>query len=418
MPTQVKTVNYSQPAGIKSAPLIKPRPANEPIKNGGYTGYPSARPAQPVMAPSSAPQQSFRPFSSSASGTKRMFASGTVPASTFQNKTGLKPKASPEKPEIKTGGKTILPPKSFRSRRLSPAWAVTIIIILALVGAGLVGYFVFPDQLKTAYHQVLIAVGLEQSSPLTTVPSEQISTTPKIATLDDITFKETSDPASGTAINKGDRITYTLSLHNTAESNFENLSVSDPLPAGTERLTVLSTPTGAKDNSTESAVEISNISLAGGQNQQIRFQVTVKSDLAEGASITNTATLAMNGSRKVSNNNSPSSLSLAAAIVPTITPVPENTPVVTPTPTATPVPTVTPAATPTPTPVVTVTPTATAATTPVVTVAPEETADRAAPEDHTTVKTGGNSLTYLFVFMALTIIAGMALILVRRQESR
>lgn len=300
---------------------------------------------------------------------------------------------------------------------MSPALAIALIIVAAIVAAGLVSYFVFPTELQTAYHQGLVLVGIEKTSPLTEVPSETISTTPKLATLDDITFTETTDPTSGTSVENGGRITYTLALHNSAESAVDGLSVSDTIPAGTERLTVASTPTGSKDNSTNTAVEISNISLASGQTQLISFQVTAKNDLAADTTFTNTATLAMNGSRKVSNNNSPSSLALAAPVTPTITPVPDSTPVITPT--ATPVPEETPTPTPTMTPTATaaVTPTATAAITPTVTPAPEEKSDQTAPEDRTTVKTGGNSLTYLFVFIALTIIAGITLIFVRRRAT-
>lgn len=311
------------------------------------------------------------------------------------------------------GARTILPPKSFRSHRLSPALIIAMIIVIAIVAAGVIGYFVFPSQLKSSYHQVLITFGVEKTSPLTTVPPDTISTTPKLATLDDITFTETADPASGTTIETGGRITYTLTLHNSAESTLDGLSVSDPIPPSTERLTVLSTPTGAKNNSTETNVEISNITLQSGQTQLIRFQVTVKNDIAPGTAITNTATLAMNGSRKVSNNNTPSSLALATTLTPTVTPVPDNTPIITPTATAT----VTPTPTATVTPTVTPTPTATAAVTPTATIVPEETADRAAPEDQTTVKTGGNSLIYLFVFMALTIVAGITLLFIRRQAA-
>lgn len=294
---------------------------------------------------------------------------------------------------------------------MSPALVIIIIVVAAIVASGLVGYFVFPQELQTAYHQGLVTVGIEKISPLTTVPPETISTTPKLASLDDITFTETTDPASGTPVTSGGRITYTLTLHNTAESDLGGLSVSDTIPAATERLTVLSTPTGAKDNSTDNAVEIANIALKSGQTQLIRFQVTVKNDLAAGTIFTNTATLAMNGSRKVSNNNAPSSLALAAPITPTITPVPDNTPVITPA--VTPAPTATPVPTPTTTPAPT--PTATAAITPTATPAPEETSDQAAPEDRTTVKTGGNSLTYFLIFTALTIAAGITLIFVRRK---
>ncbi len=298
---------------------------------------------------------------------------------------------------------------------MSPALAIVLIIVVAIVAAGLVGYFVFPTELKTAYRQGLVLVGIEKTSPLTEVPSETISTTPKLATLDDITFTETTDPASGTALENGGRITYTLTLHNAAESDIDGLSVSDTIPDATERLTVLSTPTGSKDNSTDTKVDIANISLKSGQSQLIRFQVTIKNDAASGTAIANTATLAMNGSRKVSNNNTPSSLALAAPITPTITPVPDSTPVITPTvtpaPTATPVPAETPTPTATPAP----TPTATAAITPTATPAPEEKSDQVAPEDHTTVKTGGNSLTYFLIFTALTVAAGITLIFVRRK---
>ncbi len=428
----VKNVNYKDlrqtgtPTMKPSVPITSPiRPKTTP---GDYNQAP-ARPTPPIPPKPVTPGTPYRyqRFSPS-TAPKRMVSSGSTSASQFQRPQPMpiRPKSVPLTPKSRPTpaadtAKTILPPKSFRSRRLSPALMTTMIVVFALVAAGLVGYFVFPTEVKNTYHQVLVAVGIEKTSPLATVPSDTISTTPKLASLDDITFTETSDPASGTSLQKGDRITYTLTLHNSAESELDGLSVSDAIPAATERLTVLSTPTGSKDNSSETNVEIANISLQSGQTQLIRFQVTVKSDTADQTTITNTATLAMNGSRKVSNNNSPSSLAIASALTPNITPVPANTPVITPTPATTPVPTATPVLTPTATPVVTPTPTVTvtaattATITPTTTIAPEETADRVAPEDQTMVKTGGNSLTYLFVFMALTIIAGITLVFVRRK---
>ncbi len=329
--------------------------------------------------------------------------------------------------------KTILPPKSFRSRRMSPVLTVLLIIVLVIAAAGLIGYFGFKEQTAALYHDSLQLVGLEQPIKEPSSPLPSITPTAKLPSLEDVTFSETADPSNGESVETGGTITYTLTLHNITDDNIDGLSITDEIPQGTGDLLVLSTPTSSIDSSTEEMVNISGISLNAGQGETVRFQVTVSDKTDPSIEISNKATLAQNGSRKISNNNTPSVITITESLaletesgnenelpfpLTTETKVDAGT---TETPEATPAVTTTPAATPTPTPTPTPTSTVTPAETPIKTVvvtttpAPEETGDETSPEDMTSVKTGGSSLDLAVIFSVLAATVGLALVFLRKK---
>jgi len=329
----------------------------------------------------------------------------------------------PPPPAPPKAGKTIVPPKNFRAHFVPKGAMIAIIVVVVIVALGAVGYFFFRDQVVNTYDDVVIALGIKDQEATevaeTTTEIEPTPTPTPLATLEDVVFTESSDPAAGTETYPGETIIYTLNLHNKAASDIDSLQVINEIPAGTNELTIISTPTGATVSEKDDLVEISDIALAGGESQSIRFQVKVSEDLDEGSKITNTATLSKNGSRKISNNNTPSELTVTSVEVAladgeeevvvteetTEEIVPETTPAVTPTPT--------PTTTPTPTPTTTVTPTPTV--TPSTTPAPEEVDDEASPEDMTTVETGGESVYLMLILTSLTGLAGLGLLWLRKE---
>ncbi|EKD49655.1 MAG: hypothetical protein ACD_63C00081G0010 [uncultured bacterium] len=260
---------------------------------------------------------------------KKMVQSGVGRASAFQRSESLKTKTGqgklPQKPKTSETGplkqirkpKVIVPPKSFRARTFPMGALVAIVIIAVIAATGLVAYFGFRKQTVKLYDRTIaIFTGKETPKPAPT-PVPTITPTPtKVATLENVTFTESTDPVSGSKVEPQDVIIYTLTLKNMGGTDLANLSITNPLPDGTENLTILSTPTGAADNSSEKSVDISGINLATGESQAIKFQTTVKADVSKETIISNKATLAQNGSKKISNNNTPSTLNVIGAETP------------------------------------------------------------------------------------------------------
>lgn len=359
-------------------------------------------------------------------GTASQFSGHTTPNRRPQPsfsrapKSFSQPKAMPTPPPKKispldvSAGKTIVPPKSFKAHFVPRGAVIAIILIIAVLGLGLVGYFFYREQVITAYNEVVVALGLKKETTETTESVAIVDTVPAVASLEDVVFTETSDPASGTKIAGGDTITYTLSLHNKSTGNISDLSVINRIPENTENLVILSTPAGSSLTESDEIVEVSNINLAGNMSENIRFQVKAKEDLVNETVIANSATLTKGGTKKISNNNTPSELiiySQIALVTEEEIIEPQPTPAVTPVPTATPAPTPTPAITPTPT----VTPAPTVTPRPTPTIAPEEAADESAPEDMIDLETGGNNLNLLILLSTTTILVGIALVWLRRK---
>jgi uncharacterized repeat protein (TIGR01451 family) len=398
-----------------------------------------------------APSRSFdrgdKPFSATPppqpnfSASKRMVTAGGGTAGQFSGQQRMQPQTQPnfsQTPKVSSKtrptpleppkkvsppdiskNKTIVPPKSFKAHFIPRGAFIAIILIIAVLGLGLIGYFFYREQVIAAYNEVAVALGLKKTATETTETVAIVDTAPVVASLEDVVFTETSDPASGTKIAAGDTITYTISLHNKSAATISDLSVTNEIPKNTENLVVLSTPVGSSLTENEDFLEVTNITLVGDMSENIRFQVKAKTDLENDTLITNSATLSKNGTRKISNNNTPSELIVYSQLA-LVTEEEEKEEVILteetviepqPTPTVTPVPTVTPA--PTPTPAVTPIPTVTPHPTP--TIAPEETADEVAPENMIDLETGGNSLTLLILLSTLTVFVGIALVWLRRK---
>lgn len=432
--TPAPPARFSQTKPTDKAPNKEPREFDREDKPFGQPPKPNQKdypqkPRPPKPSPVTPPGKKMI---SAGGGTATQWQQGRsatghkpfskqAPAAPKEAKKTARP--SPPPPPAAKAGKTIVPPKNFRAHFVPKGAMVAIIVIIVIVALGAVGYFFFRDQVVNTYDDVVIALGIKDQEVAETAETdtkaEPTPTPTPLATLEDVVFTESSDPAAGTETYPGETITYTLNLHNKANSDIDALKVINDIPEGTEELTVISSPTGATINEDPNSVKINDISLAGGESQSIRFQVKVSEDLKEGSKITNTATLSKNGSRKISNNNTPSELSVTSVEVAlgngeeevavteetTEEVIPEATPTTTPTPTPTPTPATTPTATVTPTPTVT----------PSTTTAPEEADDEASPEDMTTVETGGESLFLMLIMAGLTGIAGIGLIWLRKE---
>ncbi|MFC1721829.1 hypothetical protein ACFL0Z_02870 [Patescibacteria group bacterium] len=354
---------------------------------------------------------SAKQFSGKEQAPQHQPFSGKQPSKLDKPMSGQTKSVVPPPPAKPT--KTIVPPKSFKAQFMPRGALIAIIVIVIIVALGAVGYFFFRKQVISTYEEVIVAIGIKDK-PTEEVTTEVVTpeTTPvAIATLEDVVFTEKSDPATGTDIAAGSTITYTLTMHNKSDADISDLAITDEIPTGTGELTILSTPAGSTDNSSEAIVDMDDIELKGGENQVVRFQVKTNSDLVSGTEIANRATISKNSSRKISNNNTPSILIISTQLATETTTEEETTPQPTPTPT----PTTTPAPTPTLTPTATPAPTVTPA--PTTTPAPEEVEDDASPEDMTSVETGGEHLYLMVIFASLAAITGLALIWIRRQTA-
>ena len=105
--------------------------------------------------------------------------------------------------------------------------------------------------------------------------------------------KKVSDPATGSTVKYGDVVTYTLTAHNTGESDFTNVQLNDDLSAVLAHATLNGTPTvSVTDGSTPAAPQVANGSLAwtgtlkGGATVTITYKVTIGT-LTAGQLLTN-----------------------------------------------------------------------------------------------------------------------------------
>ncbi|WP_181168204.1 DUF11 domain-containing protein [Cognatiluteimonas lumbrici] len=92
----------------------------------------------------------------------------------------------------------------------------------------------------------------------------------------------------------GDVLRYTITLTESAGATAANVSVSDPLPANTTNLTVVSLPPGSVDASNATQLSVSGITVPANSSVQVVFDVTV-ANVAPGATIDNTATISNPG---------------------------------------------------------------------------------------------------------------------------
>ena len=106
-----------------------------------------------------------------------------------------------------------------------------------------------------------------------------------------VTFNKTSSPSSGSVVEAGDTITYTITLNNSTGSAPATVLVKDSIPTGT---TFVSGSIKVGGSSTSyTSTNLSNgisVPLNAGQTKTVEFKVTVN-DLNNGATISNVATV-------------------------------------------------------------------------------------------------------------------------------
>ena len=106
-----------------------------------------------------------------------------------------------------------------------------------------------------------------------------------------VTFNKTSSPSSGSVVESGDTITYTITLNNSTGSAPATVLVKDSIPTGT---TFVSGSIKVGGSSTSyTSTNLSNgisVPLNAGQTKTVEFKVTVN-DLNNGATISNVATV-------------------------------------------------------------------------------------------------------------------------------
>lgn len=115
-----------------------------------------------------------------------------------------------------------------------------------------------------------------------------VDATPNLST----STKSVSDTNGGT-VEPGDTLTYTITAINSGNGQATGVSVTDTISSNTQNMTnVTRTNCGSSTNSsTSSQLNVTNVSVAVGVNCVITFDVTVRSPLNEGTTITNTATI-------------------------------------------------------------------------------------------------------------------------------
>ncbi|MBV6424384.1 MAG: hypothetical protein NAOJABEB_02194 [Steroidobacteraceae bacterium] len=102
--------------------------------------------------------------------------------------------------------------------------------------------------------------------------------------------KTVVDPNGG-EVDAGDTLRYTITLIETGGIAASGVGVTDPLPANTTGLTVVSVPTGAIDSSTPTQLDVSGITVPANGTATIVFEVTVPIGTSPGTLIDNTATV-------------------------------------------------------------------------------------------------------------------------------
>ncbi|MEZ5541408.1 MAG: hypothetical protein R3F42_05130 [Pseudomonadota bacterium] len=97
---------------------------------------------------------------------------------------------------------------------------------------------------------------------------------------------------NGGDVELGDILRYTITLIERNGTAVSGVRVTDPLPAHTTNLTVVSWPNGAGNDSTATLLDIAGITLPPGATDSIVFEVTVSGGASAGDSIANTASVA------------------------------------------------------------------------------------------------------------------------------
>lgn len=128
---------------------------------------------------------------------------------------------------------------------------------------------------------------------VTTVPAVAAPPVPP-ATAPDLHLAKVSSPASGTIVQHGDRVDYTVTVTNTGNGAATGQTLTDTLPAG---LTLVSgsaspAPTSVSGQTLTWTVDVPAQSGATPGSVTVTYAATVDKNAAPGATLTNAATLA------------------------------------------------------------------------------------------------------------------------------
>lgn len=134
----------------------------------------------------------------------------------------------------------------------------------------------------------VMPAGVADNTPLTPLI---VTDEDEVVIPDLSTSTKTWVDVNGGTHEPGDVITYTITLYETAGMAATGVTVTDPIPANTTTLTVLSIPLGATDSSDASNLNISGIDVPANGSATVKFSVVIAAGAAVGTSITNTATV-------------------------------------------------------------------------------------------------------------------------------
>ncbi len=131
------------------------------------------------------------------------------------------------------------------------------------------------------------------SASVDLTPANNTATDPTTVVGSDLsTSTKTVTDLNGGEADAGDTLRYTITLRETAAVAAPAVSVTDPLPANTTSLAVVSIPPGATDSSTPTQLDVSGINVPANGTATIVFDVVIPGGTSPGTPIDNTATIA------------------------------------------------------------------------------------------------------------------------------
>jgi len=161
---------------------------------------------------------------------------------------------------------------------LDPGQSLPDITLTVAVGAAAIPAVVNNAQVSSA--SLDLAAGNNSVADPTVVTGSDLSTSTK--TVVDL---------NGGEADAGDTLRYTITLRESAGIAAPGVTVTDPLPANTASLSVVSIPAGATDNSTPAQLDVSGVAIAPNGSATIVFDVQVPAGTSPGTPIDNTATI-------------------------------------------------------------------------------------------------------------------------------
>jgi uncharacterized repeat protein (TIGR01451 family) len=117
---------------------------------------------------------------------------------------------------------------------------------------------------------------------------------------------KSADPASGSTVNRGSQIDYTLAYYNDGNAGATNATVTDTLPAHTTYVADSASNGGSYDDATRTitwtGVDVADGTSAGSPAGTRTFSVTVDADTANGTELDNTGHIRLTGQDAIDSN--------------------------------------------------------------------------------------------------------------------